>query len=429
MRHLAAIVEASDDAIIGHALDGTITSWNPAAERIYGYPAADALGRHISLVAGSEAQAAELASLLADVAAGAGARRWETTGRRGDGEPIELALTVSAISNGDREPVGAAIVARDISDQKRAERALRAYQSELVEQRELLSSVLDNAPIGMAIVSPAGRFLRVNRSLCEIVGYAEAELLALSFQEITHPDDLPAGSDYAERMLAGELRTYKAQKRYLHRAGHPIWVTLSVSLVRDGDGAPLHFISQIEDVTERHRHEAELERLATHDPLTGLPNRRLFSQRLDAEVASALRHGRPLAVALVDLDHFKQTNDTHGHLVGDRTLEEVSRRLEGVVRHGEMLARVGGEEFAWILPESDVDGALAAVERARDAVGARPFAPVGRLTISVGLAWLGEGEAPVELYRRADGSLYEAKRLGRNRVVCAAAAAAAPPLG
>jgi diguanylate cyclase (GGDEF)-like protein len=176
-------------------------------------------------------------------------------------------------------------------------------------------------------------------------------------------------------------------------------------------------VSTVRDISERRRYEAELERLATHDPLTGLPNHRTFHQRLDEELADAIRHSRPLSIALVDIDGFKAINDGHGHIVGDRVLAAVAQRLDAVVRQGEMLARVGGEEFAWILPDSDAEGAVAAAERARSAVSSEPFVPVGRLTVSIGVAELDELRDRSRLYQCADESLYEAKRLGRDRVV------------
>ena len=140
---------------------------------------------------------------------------------------------------------------RDVSDRVQADEALR-----LAEER--FRNAFEEAPIGMALVAPDGRWLRVNRLICEIVGYSEEELLARTFQDITHPDDLDADLEYVRQMLAGEIRTYQMEKRYFHKEGHIVWINLSVSLVRDSGGAPLHFISQIEDITERKRIEHAL---------------------------------------------------------------------------------------------------------------------------------------------------------------------------
>jgi len=156
--------------------------------------------------------------------------------------------------------------------------------------------------------------------------------------------------------------------------------------------------------------------LASTDHLTGLWNRRAFQERLAAELERARRYDRPLALVMLDIDHFKRINDVHGHPVGDRVLIEVASRIFSTVREGEVVARVGGEEFAWILPETDGDGAVAAAERVRAAISAQTFTGVGRLTISLGVCDLDEGETASELVRLADRALYRAKAGGRDRV-------------
>ncbi|MGD9571477.1 MAG: diguanylate cyclase [Thermoleophilia bacterium] len=153
---------------------------------------------------------------------------------------------------------------------------------------------------------------------------------------------------------------------------------------------------------------------AARDPLTGLPNHRVFHERLETEVARAARHGRPLSVALLDLDHFKLVNDAHGHQAGDRVLVEVARRLTGLARAEDVIGRVGGEEFALILPESDAMAAYAAAERARRAIAATPFGEVGPLTASIGICDLAHATTSGELLRLADGALYWAKAHGRD---------------
>ncbi|AKJ30262.1 sensor domain-containing diguanylate cyclase [Caldimonas brevitalea] len=180
------------------------------------------------------------------------------------------------------------------------------------------------------------------------------------------------------------------------------------------------------------RATAELESLARRDPLTGLFNRRAADDRLEHELALHRRHGRPLAVLLGDVDHFKRVNDTHGHEVGDRVLIEVAQRLSAHCRGTDFIARVGGEEFLLLLPETDTLGAVQAAEKLRRAVCAEPIAPVGTVTLSIGVAQpQGPEPSPKAMLRAADQALYEAKRQGRDRVVVAAGhhtAAAGPDL-
>jgi diguanylate cyclase (GGDEF)-like protein len=177
---------------------------------------------------------------------------------------------------------------------------------------------------------------------------------------------------------------------------------------------------------------AELERLATHDPLTGLANHRVFHERLHAEAARARRHRQPLSIAILDVDHFKDINDHHGHLVGDSVPRELGQRLRSITREGALIARVGGEEFAWIL-NAEGEQAFAAAERARHAIIEAPFPQVGTVTMSAGVCDLAAVPDAEKLYECADQALYRAKRQGRNRtcqqppeIVAAAPAATGP---
>ncbi len=174
---------------------------------------------------------------------------------------------------------------------------------------------------------------------------------------------------------------------------------------------------------------AELKLLARTDPLTGLVNRRVLFEDLTGEVARAQRYGRPLSLVLLDLDHFKQVNDLHGHPVGDRVLCGVAQRLLEFARAGELVARLGGEEFGWVLPETGTPGALAAVERFREALAADPFLSRLGVTASVGVCELGWGAGADDLYAAADAALYAAKAAGRDRALAAVAPGAPYGLG
>jgi diguanylate cyclase (GGDEF)-like protein/PAS domain S-box-containing protein len=165
---------------------------------------------------------------------------------------------------------------------------------------------------------------------------------------------------------------------------------------------------------------AELDRLAETDPLTGLANRRAFTKRLAGEVERARRHRHLLTLVILDLDDFKGINDTYGHQVGDRVLAEVGRHLSATSRAGELVARIGGEEFAWILPEVDAAGSVAPVERARAAIASIRVEGVSGITCSAGVCDIAAARDVDELQRLADRALYSAKRAGRDRVEAAA---------
>jgi diguanylate cyclase (GGDEF)-like protein/PAS domain S-box-containing protein len=302
---------------------------------------------------------------------------------------------------------------RDISERLRAEQALR-------ESEQLFRQTFDNAPIGIALVSPDGRWLAVNRALCRIVGYSEAELLARTFQDITHPDDLDADLHLLQQVLAGTRDGYSMEKRYFHKDGHSIDIQLDVTLKRDPEGRPQYFISQIQDISERRRYEDALTHEAHHDALTGLPNRRLFEDVLNEKLYSASLDDSPHALFYLDLDRFKLINDTCGHQAGDRVLIELSRLLSQRLSPDDLLARLGGDEFAVItcgVAEEDAPRLAAELIRA---VGDYRFRWEGRsfqLGLSVGVALFdNSAQTGVELLKRADTACYIAKQSGRNRV-------------
>jgi diguanylate cyclase (GGDEF)-like protein len=158
----------------------------------------------------------------------------------------------------------------------------------------------------------------------------------------------------------------------------------------------------------------QLAREASTDGLTGLANRRSFDERLTAELARARRYGRGLSLVLLDLDHFKRINDTYGHQAGDEVLIRFASLLLANAREGELVARIGGEEFAWLMPETDEEGAHNAAERARTALAEELFAGIGTLTVSAGVRAVEDQGSAEELIRGADDALYWAKNSGRN---------------
>jgi len=257
LRLLAGIVRESAEAIIIKDAQGLILAWNPGAERLYGYSAAQAIGQPIGMLVPRERKGEEM-RLLSRVREGESIQQHVVERLRRDGSRVSVSLTISPLHDCHGEFAGALVIARDISEQQRAEQALRRSQDDLRHQTELLAGVIEFAPIGMALMSLEGRFMRVNRSFCEIVGYSEAELTELTFHEVTHVEDLDSDLALMTQLLAGEISSYQLEKRYLHKDGRSVWGKLSRSLLRDDDGKPLHFVTQVEDVTEQRQAEREL---------------------------------------------------------------------------------------------------------------------------------------------------------------------------
>jgi diguanylate cyclase (GGDEF)-like protein/PAS domain S-box-containing protein len=291
----------------------------------------------------------------------------------------------------------------------------------LSEAEERFRLAFEHAPIGIALVSLDGGFTRVNRALCDLLGFDVSELVSKTFQEITHPEDLDIDLEYVRQVIAGDLRAYEMEKRYFHHDGHIVWVLLSVALVRDAEGDPLYFISQIQDISERKQLEERLVYMADHDEMTGLANRRRFREEVERGVAFAERYGHPSAMLLLDLDNFKDVNDRLGHHVGDRLLVGVGERLQTRLRRTDILGRIGGDEFAALLPHAEPAQALRVAEEVLDAVTTAAYALDGHVVsarASVGLALFRPGLAidAEDLQIRADVAMYTAKREGGNRV-------------
>jgi diguanylate cyclase (GGDEF)-like protein/PAS domain S-box-containing protein len=290
----------------------------------------------------------------------------------------------------------------------------------LVESEAHFRNAFDYAAIGMAVVSPVGKWLRVNRSLCEIVGYSEAELLVSDFQAITHRDDL--GNDLAEvyRMLAGEILISQLEKRYIHRLGHDVWVSSSASLVRDAQHRPLHFIFQIQDVTERKRAETAIQTLSLADELTGLYNRRGFLAFCKQHLNALRRTNKGVVIVYADLDGLKAINDSFGHKEGDRALVKTAELLKENFRSSDVLGRLGGDEFimlAAVDPDGGMEKLISRLERKFESYNALKTSPYN-LSISLGVAQLEpDGTQSLEdLMANADAAMYENKRRKKNRV-------------
>lgn len=281
----------------------------------------------------------------------------------------------------------------------------------------------DYAPIGMALVAPDGRWLDVNAALCRITGYAAEDLRGTTRQALTHPDDLPRNLELAERLVRGEIDSFRMEKRYIHRDGHHVWVDLSVTAVLDDEGACAYFIAQIQDITERRQYEEHLQHLVDHDALTGLLNRRGFEREIERHMRHVEQFGDGGALLVIDLDHFKYVNDSMGHSSGDELIAAVARVLRDELEQADALARLGGDEFALLLPRATAAIAHATAERLGAAVRERiPGAQTGGVpvTASIGVAMIAAGDplgagAIVE----ADLAMYDAKEAGRDRVVMA----------
>jgi len=329
--------------------------------------------------------------------------------RRKDGSQLPVEVYMKALESDGKNVMIATV--RDISSRLRADR-------ELHESEERFRVAFNQAAVGLAHIAPDGRWLRVNQKLCEITGYAEEELLKRRFQEITHPDDMDADRELLRRSLEGEISNYTREKRYRRKNGGSIWINVTSSLIRDQAGQPRYYSVVIEDITRRKVVEEELQFLANHDALSGLPNRLSLHDRLSAAIANAGGAGRHVAVMFVDLDRLKFINDRLGHEVGDRVIVEVGRRLSSRLRDGDTVSRLGGDEFVVVLADlPHEDGVAAAAARLLESLS-RPMHILGQElfnTCSIGISlYPKDGLDEQTLLKNADVAMYRAKDSGGN---------------
>lgn len=415
----------------------------------------------------------------------------------------------------------------DTAERIRVEQAL--YESEL-ENR----TTFNQAAVGLARVGMDGRWLAINQKLCDILGYSKGELLELTFQDVTHPDDLRSDLGHVRELVAGDIDAYDMEKRYLRKSGETIWTKLTVGIVRDSADAPQYFVSVVEDInqqklaeskllklsqaveqspntivitdldakieyvnanfckvtgyteaealgqnprilqsgktdlstyndmwahltrgeawkgelinrrkdgseyiesaqispvrqqdgsithylaikediTDKKRAEAQIQHLAHFDQLTGLPNRSFLNDRFKFSLSLAERSHERLAVFFLDLDHFKDINDTLGHSIGDQVLLEVAKRLKSTIRDEDTVSRLGGDEFILVLPGTDANGAAHVAAKLMEVVAMPCIIEQHELTItpSIGIAIYPDDGTDFEtLLKNADAAMYRVK--------------------
>jgi diguanylate cyclase (GGDEF)-like protein/PAS domain S-box-containing protein len=277
------------------------------------------------------------------------------------------------------------------------------------------------APLGVALVSftnGGARIVKANRALSAITGLPRRRLRGIDFQDLVEPGD--RGSDLEQRrmLLSGELDSFSLQLRLRHEAGDVVWCQVTFSLVPARGGRPAGGVVQVEDVSERRHFEQRLRYLADHDSLTGLVNRRRFRRVLEQTISLNSRYGSTGAVLVIDIDGLKLVNDTFGHPAGDSVLRRVAAILRGRVRSTDLIARMGGDEFAVLAPKSGAEGAMQFAEDLRAGIGERALdedAPP--VTASIGVATFGGPERGAEaVLENADQAMYRAKEKGGDRV-------------
>jgi len=299
-------------------------------------------------------------------------------------------------------------------DKQKESRASERSRQKLSESLDLAQALLRCAGTGIYIVQD-GKFQYANPLFQELTGYSEPELLGMHSLDLVYPEDRETVRKKAiESLKGGSSLSY--EYRFVRKNGEIIWVLEKVTSTEyKGKRAT---VGSFMDVTERKQLEQKLADIATHDPLTGLPNRLLLCDRLAVGLAQAQRNDTRLAVMMLDLDRFKNVNDTFGHSVGDELLRAAGERLTGLVRKSDTVARMGGDEFVVLLPQiAKIEDATRVTQKILEAFR-KPFvldAHQIHTTTSVGIAIYPEDGEDVEaLLKNADTAMYWVKEQGRD---------------
>lgn len=248
LRQLAQVIEHTDDAVISKNLSSEILTWNAGAERMFGYSAAEVVGKPITIIFPDNMKHEE-EFLLSRLRNGEHINQYDTKRITKSRLTLNVSVTLSPIYGDQGKVVAISKIIRDITSRIERETLLR-------NSEERFRTILENAPIGMAIVLLDGRFEQVNQELCEIVGYSKDELQGLTFQQITFPGDLDSDLESMNRLLEGSTSSYSMEKRYVRKGGGQIWVQLTGSLVRSAAGLPEYFIAQVQDISSK-KHQQE----------------------------------------------------------------------------------------------------------------------------------------------------------------------------
>ena len=411
---LRSIIEGSPLAIIARDLNGVISLWNPAAEKLFGWTADEAIGTSRTIV--PDDIRTEVHAMRKQVEKGLMVSLAETRRMRKDGVVLDVSLSVAPIHDASQEIVGTMVLIADISRRKRAEDALRNSEAQLrlaMEAADMGSWHwnIDNGT--MSFSEGFGPLFGLERGAV-IRDYAH--LLSL-----VHPDDRSATDSAVQRALKLDT-SFDLEYRVVWPDGGVRWMAVRGQITRDASGKAQRIVGVTADVTSRKHAEQRIAYLAHHDALTGLPNRVLLQDRIEQAIAHSHRNATHLAVMFIDLDHFKTINDSLGHQQGDALLQLVAARILTGLREIDTVSRLGGDEFVIVIPalspQDQGSHAIAVAQKVLESLSANFQVQSHELNVgaSIGISiYPADGETAEILMRNADAAMYHAKGHGRNQ--------------
>lgn len=302
----------------------------------------------------------------------------------------------------------------DVTEQKQIE-------MEVANAELRFRTIFDTAPIGMMLTDlHTDEIIAVNPAYGKFVNRDLDEIKEIGWQTLNHPDDLARDLVQLEKFKQGKIKNYSLEKRFIHPDGSQVWGYVRVNQLNlEGAHSRPQYMVLVEDITERKQFEKKIWHQANYDSLTGLPNRNMLQDRLNQLIKLARRNDDQIAIFMLDLDRFKDVNDTLGHDIGDRLLVKAARRLEKCLRASDTVARLGGDEFVAIITDFEESSVIDRIaDKIIDALS-RPFMLGGNnayVSASIGVTLFPhDGDAVYDLLKNADQAMYEAKRNGRSR--------------
>lgn len=405
MQKLLHAAEQSAASVIITDTKGVIEYVNHAFATITGYSQEEAIGMQTSMLSAGQTPHEVYKEMWETITSG-GTWRGEMLNRRKNGELYWDSITISPVRDEQGNLVNFVAIQEDITSRKAAE-----------EKLLLNAHILNSVNEGVAVTDASQRFCFINPAFTAITGYTAEEVIGKS------PKLLSSG--LMERTFYGnmwgninESGSWQGEiiDRRKNGESYPEW--LSISVLKDAHGKITHYVSVFADISERKAVERRITHMAQHDFLTGLPNRMLLLDRMAQAISHARRENHKVALMFLDLDKFKYINDLHGHILGDKLLQEVARRISSISRSGDTVCRLGGDEFVLMLTDlQNSDDASSIALKLLETV-AGPCLIDGHeidITTSIGIALFpDDGKDGSELLRHADAAMYHAKQNGRN---------------
>jgi len=404
-QRLETTIQSTPLAIYTRDLHGLVTSWNPAAEKMFGWSAAEIIGQPLLSVPANKTNETE--NLRVRVLSGESIVQEEVKRQRRDGTLIDISTTLSPLRDSSGRIYGYVAIAADISERKKVEESLR-----------LAASVYQVSSEAMMVTGADNRIIAINPAFTHMTGYGLEEVAGRYSDFLrAYPEDQTFFKAMWDELKDTGNWHGEVWGRRKNGEIYPTWITINAIL--NEDGSVFRWVAMFSDITKKKESEELIWSQANFDTLTGLPNRRMLHDRLAQELKKAHRSGLPMALLFLDLDRFKEINDTLGHDMGDLLLKDAALRIASCVRETDTVARLGGDEFTIILGElEDPDS----VERVAQSILRKLSEPFllgdekAYVSVSIGITLYPEDATAVDtLLKNADQAMYAAKSQGRNR--------------